>query len=345
MEEKVKYPHPMYDPKSGEEVVVRSKEEHDKYSEKGWVHEKPVNEVEEPRPAGEKNFKAMHSVKKSGKKMDGSDIQESVTVKPKTWSSIEGDGKIVSRLKNAGYVYGKTSNMSREDDPAWINPKTGVQVIIEPIGDFGRLKVMASSKDGGTVLRPTLVSNPSDMGKINKLFEEKKCEMSESEKQEKYQAFFKSALKRFGAESPAELDADKKKEFFSYIDKNWESEEEVKESVSIDENIEFGRDVQNRLNRVANRWLNSQLDIDLKNQIILKFPENREIFKTNYDITAFLKPKMFKKLMVEVAVSNTRDNKSWEVSYKLAADNKKWAVGYIELDKEKLDIVKQEVYI
>jgi hypothetical protein len=122
-------------------------------------------------------------------------------------------------------------------------------------------------------------------------------------------------------------------------------EEGVNESVSIDENVEFGRDVQNRLNRVANRWLNSQLDIDLKNQIILKFPENREIFKTNYDITAFLKPKMFKKLMVEVVVGHTRDNKSWEVSYKLAADNRKWSVGYIELDKEKLDIVKQEVYI
>jgi hypothetical protein len=188
--EKVKYPHPMFNPKNGEEVVVRSEEEHNKYAEKGWVHEKPsmkegvmvepngekfvvkdsesgkifgsydtreeaaerkaeeelkmarnkadeVNEVEEPRAQGEKEFKAMHSVKVSGKKMDGSDIQE------------------------------------------------------------------------------------------------KKCEMSESEKQEKYQAFFKSALKRFGVESPAELEGDKKKEFFDYVDKNWKAEDEVSEAVTI----------------------------------------------------------------------------------------------------------------
>jgi len=38
---------------------------------------------------------------------------------------------------------------------------------------------------------------------------------------EKYQAFMKKALKKFGASSPADLSADKKKDFFNYIDKNW----------------------------------------------------------------------------------------------------------------------------
>ena len=48
----------------------------------------------------------------------------------------------------------------------------------------------------------------------------------ESEKQKKYQAFFKSALKRFGVKSPAELKGDKEKEFYDYIDKNWDAEDE-----------------------------------------------------------------------------------------------------------------------
>ena len=40
-----------------------------------------------------------------------------------------------------------------------------------------------------------------------------------------YQAFFKSALKKFGVDSPAEL-GDKKKEFFNYVDKNYKGKDE-----------------------------------------------------------------------------------------------------------------------
>lgn len=53
----------------------------------------------------------------------------------------------------------------------------------------------------------------------------------ESEKQKKYQAFFNKALKKFGVDSPAELEGDKKKEFFDYVDKNYEADDEVAESV------------------------------------------------------------------------------------------------------------------
>ena len=48
----------------------------------------------------------------------------------------------------------------------------------------------------------------------------------ESDKQKKYQKFFQSALKKFGVKSPSELDKDKKKEFFDYVDANYEGENE-----------------------------------------------------------------------------------------------------------------------
>ena len=47
-----------------------------------------------------------------------------------------------------------------------------------------------------------------------------------SAKQKKYQAFFNSALKKFGVKSPAELEGDKKKEFYDYVDANYEAENE-----------------------------------------------------------------------------------------------------------------------
>lgn len=35
------YPHKMYDPETGKSVTVEDEEGHNKYNEKGWVHEKP----------------------------------------------------------------------------------------------------------------------------------------------------------------------------------------------------------------------------------------------------------------------------------------------------------------
>ena len=46
----------------------------------------------------------------------------------------------------------------------------------------------------------------------------------EEGKDEEYEKFFKAALKKFGVDSPAELEGDKKKEFFDYVDKNWKGE-------------------------------------------------------------------------------------------------------------------------
>ena len=53
--EEVKYPHMMYDPKTGDGVEVKTPAEHDKYEKMGWGHTKPkkVSEVEEPnKPSG-----------------------------------------------------------------------------------------------------------------------------------------------------------------------------------------------------------------------------------------------------------------------------------------------------
>lgn len=45
-----------------------------------------------------------------------------------------------------------------------------------------------------------------------------------------YKKFFQAALKKFGVTSPAELKGDKEKEFYDYIDKNWDGKDEKKEA-------------------------------------------------------------------------------------------------------------------
>ena len=43
---------------------------------------------------------------------------------------------------------------------------------------------------------------------------------------EEYQKFFTAALKKFGVSEPDELPDDKKKEFYNYVDANWEGDNE-----------------------------------------------------------------------------------------------------------------------
>lgn len=133
--EEVKYPHMMYDPKTGKGVEAKTKEEHEALAKKGYTHEKPkMDEVAEPVSKTGKKIKADHKVKVSGEDDDG-DIKE-----------------------------------AKHDDEDEVD--------------------------------------------------------EESSKQKKYQAFFDKALKKFGVKSPAELKGDKKKEFFDYVDKNYEADNE-----------------------------------------------------------------------------------------------------------------------
>ena len=45
-----------------------------------------------------------------------------------------------------------------------------------------------------------------------------------------YQEFFRKALEKHGVSSPDELDDEKKKEFFNYVDKNWDAPGEKAEN-------------------------------------------------------------------------------------------------------------------
>ena len=44
---------------------------------------------------------------------------------------------------------------------------------------------------------------------------------------EKYKKFFKGALEKFGVSEPDQLEGDKKKDFYNYVDKNWTGDKEA----------------------------------------------------------------------------------------------------------------------
>ena len=201
--EEVKYPHDMYHPKTGEKEVAKTPEDHEKLSKQGYTHEKPkVNEVEEPnkpsgklgQDSGERDFKNKHSVKKSGENPDGT-----VTKEAKHDDDEE--------EKKEGNAFTKALNAARKngDDEFVVS---GKKYKVEDYDDEDEEK--------------------KDVKEAKHDDEEEDKEKSEaSEKQKKYQAFFDKALKKFGVKSPNELEGDKKKEFFDYVDANYEADNET----------------------------------------------------------------------------------------------------------------------
>ena len=62
-----------------------------------------------------------------------------------------------------------------------------------------------------------------DMGNIMGRYYEINEKITEDDD---YEQFFQSALKKFDASSPADMDGEKKKKFFNYVDKNYDAKDE-----------------------------------------------------------------------------------------------------------------------
>ena len=74
---------------------------------------------------------------------------------------------------------------------------------------------------------------------------------------EAYKKFFNAALKKFGVSSPDELEGDKKKEFFDYVDKNWKGDHEevdVHKSYRVDGRRTNFREKMRKLGYIKNRF-------------------------------------------------------------------------------------------
>ena len=110
---------------------------------------------------------------------------------------------------------------------------------------------------------------------------------------EAYQKFFKSILKKFGVDSPSELDGKKKKDFFDAIDKGWDGDNEKAESVQEASKLTGGRGKA----EIDINWLGSSGDakfISTKYKIKIKKTSNGAILSGDKQkILAYLQGKEY----------------------------------------------------
>ncbi len=176
--------------KNGKEVKsFGRKEEADAYAIKNHdalMAAETKKEAGEPKSKGDKEFKAKHVTKKSGMKDDGTNIKEEVE-------------EVEEATKKEGNAFGKAVMAAK---------------------DKGDKEFMFAGK------KYKVEDYDKDEDEDEEDSKEEDVSKEESDKQKKYQAFFQKALKKFGVKSPSELDKDKKKEFFDYVDANYEGENE-----------------------------------------------------------------------------------------------------------------------
>ena len=212
--EEVKYPHMMYDPKTGKGYEAKNKADHDKYNAMGYVHEKPkkLDEVEEPnKPTkhanmgskqGEDEFKKMHKGKKVGETEDGKVVKEHTITLDEAKIDVDyiGDKDLSKKLEKKFKVKIKDTGQTTAD-------VSGTKANL--------LKFLKSD------------AYLMDDDEIEELYPElMEAVDEESAKQATYKKVFDAALKKFGVSGIGELDAEKKKEFFNYVDKNYKSKAE-----------------------------------------------------------------------------------------------------------------------
>jgi hypothetical protein len=298
VKEEGKYPHDMFHPETGKKEVAKDEAEHKALADKGYTHEKPeVDEVAEPKAKGEKEFKAKHTVKKSGAKEDGSIVKEANWMDDEPYSKNAVSDLLKAAKKDAGKL------KSEDDFNDWMADK-GYPIMMKhhKPGPFHKGKKTDFVKDSDSDLfdrykkdivkslrlklesveeakskfSKSLLKKATDLalkmggnmtGAVNKIEKMKKGlsddpevkaalqmaneEVTEevvaeahamnkvkskmAEDKERYQKFFKAALKKFGVTSPGELEGEKKKEFFNYVDKNYEADNETDKDESVKE--------------------------------------------------------------------------------------------------------------
>jgi len=184
---------------------------------------KEVQEVEEPRADGEKEFKGKHVKKVSGMKNDGTNIKEKKLKAGRGKATIDVDhtGKGIPAAEKKYKVKFKKNRFGGMDVTG---DKKDILAYMQASDGHGM------DSDDLEELYPELMEGYKKAKKEDvdetELENDKEETDEQSEKQKKYQAFFDKALKKFGVKSPAELEGDKKKEFFDYVDKNYEADNE-----------------------------------------------------------------------------------------------------------------------
>ena len=159
-----------------------------------------------------------------GQQIDVKGLTTEMTQYNKIGEAIFGKSNITQVAERLSWIATQAKSHTLQETDSWFDKITVNRNMKELTGlskSFGKIAQESNS------LQQRMSALYEDMGNIlGRYYEIGETVKEESGDKEAYQKFFNSALEKFGVSSPDDLDDDKKKEFYNYVDANWEGDNE-----------------------------------------------------------------------------------------------------------------------
>ena len=138
--------------------------------------------------------------------------------------AIFGKSNITQIAEKLSWIANQAKSHTLQETEDWFDKITvnrNMKELTGLSGQFGKIANEAKS------LQERMGALYEDMGNIlGRYYEISETVKEETGDKEEYQKFFRAALKKFGVSEPDKLPDEKKKEFYNYVDANWEGDNE-----------------------------------------------------------------------------------------------------------------------
>ena len=165
-----------------------------------------------------------------GEKVDVEGLTNEISSYNKLGESIFGKSNITKIAEKMSWIANQAKSHTLSETEDWFDKITVNRNMKELTGLSGQFSKIANEAKS---LQQRMGALYEDMGNIlGRYYEVGEDHENGSHEPEKggkkeYQKFFNAALKKYGVSSPDELDDEKKKDFFNYVDKNWSGDNEA----------------------------------------------------------------------------------------------------------------------
>ena len=266
VKEEGKYPHDMFHPETGEKKVAKDEAEHNALADKGYTHEKnespdePKAKGEKDFKDKHKIKKSGENTdgtvtKESKEEDEDKEVEQEGNAFTKALNAARKNGDVNFVVSGKKYQVKEYEDKDDEEEveEAASGPQVSKAVAIAKKSDGNMTKAVkeiekmskglsdhpkvaaalkAANESVDEAHEEALKLNEGELpDALKKAIAKKKGEKDDVEEdqdgsKEKYKAFFQKALKKYGVKNPAELEKSKRAEFFNYVDKNYNSEDE-----------------------------------------------------------------------------------------------------------------------
>ena len=139
--------------------------------------------------------------------------------------AIFGKSNITQISEKLSWIANQAKSHTLQETEDWFDKITVNRNMKELTGLSKQFSKIAQESNS---LQQRLGALYEDMGNIlGRYYEIGEVVKEETGDKEEYEKFFRAALKKFGVSEPDELDDDKKKDFFNYVDKNYKAKKET----------------------------------------------------------------------------------------------------------------------